>query len=791
MKGTSVYTPKVTMTDKKSSPLYARLKSLTLSQILMSAFSGIISQGTLVGVIKPFGPAFYAAYSGSTTVKMLMVFFIFLWNTIRGDVLSALKQTAIILLYEWLKKIFLHDENKIVPFKNALFLVIATGITGIFVFIINQQILESILIISMEVILSCILVIVFSKTIYGDNKSLESFSEYKYIEYLGMLIIGCACILGLSGVNIAWLHIERVVASLGLIMLARSLGPGFGACAGCMVGMALSGGLPDSFLPLAGMYAVTGMAVGMISNSKIASGSIFFIIQFLFILLSENIPIILLEVIVATVLFLIIPNLKTGTIVKLKQRMDITNCHSENISRIRHVVSGKICGMSKALYKLGHTLEHQLNDDQPSSEEVCNATIEHLTQRVCKSCNKADKCWDERLFYTYSNMCKLVGELQEKGANSINESERELSRFCVKPGLVVDTLLRVIEIKRVDSAWQRIILESQALIPEQIYAISEILTKLSDEIISDVEFFSDEEKNIDISLKKSDYPVIKTEVKRGVSGKFSVMVQFDGCKGQKLCSKAIENIVSKALGVNMLMVDDDCRNKGRDLCTLYLKEKENLGVLTGVSRLKKDKANVSGDSFSFLRTCEGKYIVAISDGMGSGKEANKLSEVAVGLFEQLLDCGVSIGLALNLVNVLLSVESLEKYATMDIAAIDLYTGETEFYKMGAMPSFIVSGKHFDYVQINNLPAGLHKGDFIQCERKKLTDGEFIIMMTDGVYDRLNEGLDNKIIERVLNTKNTLNPQEMAENLLEKACGQSEIIYDDMTVLVAKVWRKTG
>ena len=88
-------------------------------------------------------------------------------------------------------------------------------------------------------------------------------------------------------------------------------------------------------------------------------------------------------------------------------------------------------------------------------------------------------------------------------------------------------------------------------------------------------------------------------------------------------------------------------------------------------------------------------------------------------------------------------------------------------------------------------SGLHKGDFIQCERKKLTDGEFIIMMTDGVYDRLNEGLDNKIIERVLNTKNTLNPQEMAENLLEKACGQSEIIYDDMTVLVAKVWRRTG
>ena len=77
MKGTSVYTPKVTMSDKKTSPLRERLKSLTLSQIIMSAFSGIISQGTLVGVIKPFGPAFYAAYSGSITVKKYSWFCLF------------------------------------------------------------------------------------------------------------------------------------------------------------------------------------------------------------------------------------------------------------------------------------------------------------------------------------------------------------------------------------------------------------------------------------------------------------------------------------------------------------------------------------------------------------------------------------------------------------------------------------------------------------------------------------------------------------------------------------------
>ena len=42
----------------------------------------------------------------------------------------------------------------------------------------------------------CILVIVFSAAIYGHNQSMEGFTEYKNIEYFGILMIGCACVLG-------------------------------------------------------------------------------------------------------------------------------------------------------------------------------------------------------------------------------------------------------------------------------------------------------------------------------------------------------------------------------------------------------------------------------------------------------------------------------------------------------------------------------------------------------------------------------------------------------------------
>ena len=99
-------------------------------------------------------------------------------------------------------------------------------------------------------------------------------------------MIGRACVLGLYDVNIAWMHIDRIVASVGLLMLTDQR-TRFGVCAGCVAGMALSTGLSDSFLSLAGVYAVSGMAAGMINKSKIVSGSVF-LTQFLFILLSET-----------------------------------------------------------------------------------------------------------------------------------------------------------------------------------------------------------------------------------------------------------------------------------------------------------------------------------------------------------------------------------------------------------------------------------------------------------------------------------------------------------------------
>lgn len=121
-----------------------------------------------------------------------------------------------------------------------------------------------------------------------------------------------------------------------------------------------------------------------------------------------------------------------------------------------------------------------------------------------------------------------------------------------------------------------------------------------------------------------------------------------------------------------------------------------------------------------------------------------------------------------MINIMMSMNP-EKYSTVDISVIDLYSGNTEFYKMGAVPSIIANGKDIELIQTDNLPAGFLTDSAVRPEKRKISDGEFVIMMTDGLYDRLNGSSGKNMIKRAIVRENTLNPQELAEHLLEKAC----------------------
>ncbi|HAA25041.1 MAG TPA: stage II sporulation protein E [Ruminiclostridium sp.] len=765
-----------------------QLKALTIFDILSCIFCGVLSRGTFFGTVSPFGLALYAAYSGNGFAKAIMTISIISFNLFGGDFLKALKQTATIFLFEWLIILFKKNSKEAGHIGKAFFMAVSSAITGILVFLINGQLMLEFVFILINVMLIAAASPIISLVI-EEKAGTKEYQERNHLKLLGFLILLSAFLLGISGFSIFGIQADAVMAGICVLMLARHFDPGIAACAGAIAGISVSRGGIAELTSLAGVYAITGMTAGILKKSKMASGIAFFIIQAVVIILSKEYFTGWAEIVIPTVLFILLPDIKPGRIHALKCHIGEYDDETQKVNRVKSIVTKKLSDISKALIRLANTVEKQIKDRLGGQEINANAVIEQLTAEVCSQCAKGSSCWDMGLVNTYKTVICIASRLEE-GTTAHKEHMKDLGRFCAKPSAVLEALSKIIEIKRIEKIWQGIVYDSISIIPEQIYGMSEIIKTISGGFFREIAHHAEEEKKIKKALTKKGYLITNVEVNKNRCGRFTCEIQVEGCRGRKDCIKSIETVTSGILGLPMKVEEGECKDRGKENCFLFLKEKEVLGVTTGIARVKKNKSGVSGDSFTFLKTRDGEYVVAISDGMGSGSEANRLSETTIGLLEQLIDCGLSIRDSLRMINIMMSMNP-EKYSTVDISVIDLYSGNTEFYKMGAVPSIIANGKDIELIQTDNLPAGFLTDSAVRPEKRKISDGEFVIMMTDGLYDRLNGSSGKNMIKRAIVRENTLNPQELAEHLLEKACSGKKAITDDMTVIITKLWRKTG
>src|SRR5690606_31165379 len=143
----------------------------------------------------------------------------------------------------------------------------------------------------------------------------------------------------------------------------------------------------------------------------------------------------------------------------------------------------------------------------------------------------------------------------------------------------------------------------------------------------------------------------------------------------------------------------------------------------------------SGDSFSTVELGNGKFAVALSDGMGNGERAKMESSAALSILQQLLQSGMDEELAIKSVNsVLLLRSNDEMFATIDVALIDQYHAMTTFLKTGSTPSFIKRGSEVITITANNLPIGILQDIEVDLIKLQLMPGDTLIMFTDGIFD---------------------------------------------------------
>jgi len=207
-----------------------------------------------------------------------------------------------------------------------------------------------------------------------------------------------------------------------------------------------------------------------------------------------------------------------------------------------------------------------------------------------------------------------------------------------------------------------------------------------------------------------------------------------------------------------------------------------------VARMPKRGGFISGDSAVTGPLSGGRFLLALSDGMGVGREAAVQSGESVRLLQQLLDAGFNAEVAVKTVNsVLLLRGPGDTFATLDLAVLDLATGQAEFVKVGAAPTFVKRGSDVTVVRIPAMPAGVVTEVEVEPERRLLAGGDLIVMVSDGILDVARDEADKeRWLLELLSREQSTDPEEVAERVLARALTMTPAPEDDLTVVAARV-----
>ena len=205
----------------------------------------------------------------------------------------------------------------------------------------------------------------------------------------------------------------------------------------------------------------------------------------------------------------------------------------------------------------------------------------------------------------------------------------------------------------------------------------------------------------------------------------------------------------------------------------------------------KNKSEVSGDSILNIRLKDGNYLIAISDGMGSGSKAMQSSRQALKMLENLLLSGFDKNTSIELIKSALISQNEELFATLDIAIVDLYKGKVEFMKSGACPTYLKLNKKVKVVKANSLPTGIIDESKLDIFDVDIQENEIMLMCTDGILDSNVEYKNKELwIKYLLEDIETNNTKKISDLILNEAIDNNYgIPKDDMTIVTCKFMKK--
>lgn len=607
-------------------------------------------------------------------------------------------------------------------------------------------------------------------------------------EIISMAIVGSLVISGTWGIAIKGISLTNILALAFVIIIGYVNGCSTGAATGVAMGL-IVGIASKNITMFIGVYGVCGLMCGLFKETgKWISGLAYIIVFSLLKLYGSNGE--EFKVIEGLITFLIFLAIPQGIYHKLSMELDwekkqeITN--ESYIYKIKNILTERLSNFSEVLTNMSNILNTLVDNDKLLIKTKSSALIENLADRVCSSCDMKSICWKREMHYTYASFSELIQNYQE----SRTKIPAEIERKCVKRTSLIKNTEEIVNNYIISEMWRNRLSEGRQILASQINNMASTIEEIVEDFSADISINNEMERNIRRVLNKSNIKISDLLCYDDRNKRLVIKLSLEACGGRQRCVKEILPLINESTKKVMCISDEGCViNPDTKICSVTFEESPKYHMASYVARVCKDGEQYNGDSYSFGKLKDGTYMTIISDGMGSGPQAGEESRAAVELIEKFTSAGFSKLTAINTVNSIMTLKfsENEKFSTLDLNTVDLYSGDIGFMKVGAVESFIKRGDKVEIIKSKTLPIGVLDKVDIEIIEKKVKNGDIVVTVSDGVLDCCND-YNNEWLSKYLAATDCNNPKELVYDILDKA---KEIsggkIKDDMTIVVSKVY----
>lgn len=600
----------------------------------------------------------------------------------------------------------------------------------------------------------------------------------------------CLCFLvtslycGISCIDLVYVNFYHIISIFSLIISVYLLKEKSLVFA-CLMGLGYTlSNLDISYLALFSLCALTCLAFK--NNKRIFSALCILVIDVIFSLyLSSNIEytlISIIETLIPLIIFMLIkPTLLDNLMPFITDSKK--NILTKNIvNRNRDTLYKKLCELSEVFSEMDNVFKKTVRGVLPI-EKAKEMLAEEACQKTCDGCLEKSKCLRAKNGDTNKVFCEILDAGFSRGKATLLDIPPYLTNRCTKVNSLLQCINNLIlqykqyanTISNLDS--------SKILVAEQLNGVSRIMKSLGSDLKRNVSF--DETKENELINELTYNNITCSEAAIYEENTSSTIVNLV-IKNEQVENVNIPKIASKVCG-HKLTVSQITPSKYTGWSIINLSSATKYDVIFGYANKTKSTEEISGDTYSLLRLNDNRFMLALCDGMGSGENANKSSELAISLVENFYKAGFDNDIILNSVNKLLSINNEESYTALDIGVIDLTNNFADFIKVGAPVGFIKHKTTTDIIQAGALPMGILSEMQPNITKTVLQDGDIIVLVTDGITDAFDSG---EKLCNYINNISSLNPQEIADNILDKAVSlNGGVALDDMTVLTCRVYSK--